>query len=63
LGYGPCICLEWLRKATKDSSKIVGVPAKIGTEHLQDTSLERYNHTNKLRHMILEVLNLWVLLS
>jgi hypothetical protein len=41
LMYCPKICLEGLKKTT-ENLKIIGVPSEILTEHLLNTSLERY---------------------
>jgi hypothetical protein len=39
--------LERLRKSTKISVKISGVPVELGTENLPNESLERYQYTSR----------------
>jgi hypothetical protein len=40
LGYFPRICLEGLKKSTKDLCRIADVLAKIRTEHHPNTDVE-----------------------
>jgi hypothetical protein len=40
------ICPEGLRKITKNSARIAGIPVDIRTDHLPNSSLHRYLWTN-----------------
>jgi hypothetical protein len=42
------ICLEGLRKTTKNLGRIAGVPGEIRTGHLPNESLLHYRYTNIL---------------
>jgi hypothetical protein len=44
----PDIFLEGLRKTTKTLNMTASVPAKIRTERLQNTALERYRYADPL---------------
>jgi hypothetical protein len=48
--YYHVISLDGLRK-TKRALWIVGVPAEIRTEHLQNTSQQRYSHPTIWRYI------------
>jgi hypothetical protein len=48
-------CLVGMRKTTKISVPTAGVLAEIRTEHLLDTSLERYRYTSLLGEEIIKV--------
>jgi hypothetical protein len=48
LKYYQSNCLAWLKKTPKTSVRTVGAPAEIRTQHLPNTSLDRYHYASLL---------------